>query len=189
MAKIQNISEIHPTLGFTEFDILENYRKSFHESEPGRLHSLFPFECMAKAAGLSERRLGRRNIFSPCAKIALMVLKAYTGFSDRQLVEHLNGNIHYQIFCGIMIPPSLPITNFKIVSAIRNEIASRLDIDSFQEILASHWKPYLANLHVCMTDATCYESHMRFPTDMKLLWESIEWLYSHICRHCRDLWA
>ena len=38
-----------------------------------------------------------------------------------------------------------------------------------------------------MTDATCYESHMRFPTDMKLLWESIEWLYRHICRHCMDL--
>jgi len=189
MAKIQNISKIHPTLGFTEFDILEKYRKSFKESELGRLHSVFPFECMAKAADLSDRRLGRRNIFSPSAKIALMVLKAYTGFSDRQLVEHLNGNIHYQIFSGIMIPPSLPITNFKIVSAIRNEIASRLDIDSFQEIQASHWKPYLDNLHVCMTDATCYESHMRFPTDMKLLWESIEWLYSHICRHCRDLWA
>ena len=182
-----NISEIHPTLGFTEFDILEKYRKSFNESELGKLHSVFPFECMAKAAGLSDRRLGRRNRFSPSAKIALMVLKAYTGFSDRQLVEHLNGNIHYQIFCGIMIPPSLPITNFKIVSAIRNEIASRLDIDSFQELLASHWKPYLDNLHVCMTDATCYESHMRFPTDMKLLWESLEWLYRHICRHCREL--
>ena len=175
MAKIVNISEIHPTLGFTEFDILEKYLKSFNESELGKLHSVFPFECMAKAAGLSDRRLGRRNRFSPSAKIALMVLKAYTGFSDRQLVEHLNGNIHYQIFCGIMIPPSLPITNFKIVSAIRNEIASRLDIDSFQELLASHWKPYLDNLHVCMTDATCYESHMRFPTDMKLLWESLEW--------------
>jgi len=161
MAKIVNISEIHPTLGFTEFDILEKYRKSFNESELGKLHSVFPFECMAKAAGLSDRRLGRRNRFSPSAKIALMVLKAYTGFSDRQLVEHLNGNIHYQIFCGIMIPPSLPITNFKIVSAIRNEIASRLDIDSFQELLASHWKPYLDNLHVCMTDATCYESHSR----------------------------
>ncbi len=124
--------------------------------------------------GLKERYENhhhvRRNRFSPSAKIALMVLKAYTGFSDRQLVEHLNGNIHYQIFCGIMIPPSLPITNFKLVSAIRNEIASRLDIDSFQELLASHWKPYLDNLHVCMTDATCYESHMRFPTDMKLLW-------------------
>ncbi len=131
--------------------------------------------------GLSEQRLGRRNIFSPSAKIALMVLKAYTGFSDRQLVEHLNGNIHYQMFCGIMINPFFPITNYKIVSAIRNEIASRLDIDSLQEVLASHWKPYLDSLHVCMTDATCYESHMRFPTDMKLLWESLEWLYRQIC--------
>ena len=163
MAKIQNISEIHPTLGFTEFDVLEKYRKSFNESELGRLHSVFPFDRMAKAAGLSEQRLGRRNIFSPAAKIALMVLKAYTGFSDRQLVEHLNGNIHYQIFCGIMIDPSFPITNYKIVSAIRNEMASRLDIESLQEVLASHWKPYLENLHVCMTDATCYESHLRFP--------------------------
>ncbi len=187
MAKIQNISEIQPTLGFTEFDVLEKYRKSFHESELGRLHSVFPFDRMAKAIGLSEQRLGRRNIFSPLAKIALMVLKAYTGFSDRQLVEHLNGNLHYQMFCGIMIDPAFPITNYKIVSAIRNEIASRLDIDFLQEILASHWKPYLENLHVCMTDATCYESHMRFPTDMKLLWESIEWLYRHICRHCMDL--
>ena len=31
MAKIVNISEIHPTLCFTEFDILEKYRKSFNE--------------------------------------------------------------------------------------------------------------------------------------------------------------
>ena len=174
-------------MGFTEFDIIEKYRKSFNESELGRLHSVFPFEHMAKAAGLSDHRLGRRNIFSPSAKIALMVLKAYTGFSDRQLVEHLNGNIHYQMFCGIMIDPSFPMTNYKMVSAIRNEIASRLDIDSLQEVLASHWKPYLDNLHVCMTDATCYESHMRFPTDMKLLWESLEWLYRQICRHCGEL--
>ena len=187
MAKVQNISEIHPTLGFPEFDILEKYRKSFHASELGSLHSVFPFESIAKETGLSQSRLGRRNCFSPSAKIALMVLKAYTGFSDRLLVEHLNGNIHYQLFCGIMIDPSCPITNYKIISAIRNEVASRLDIDSLQKILASHWKPYLENLHVCMADATCYESHMRFPTDMKLLWESVEWLYRHVCMHCGKL--
>lgn len=28
---------------------------------------------------------------------------------------------------------------------------------------------------------------MRYPTDMKLLWESIEWLYRHICRQCGEL--
>lgn len=48
--KIQNISEIHPTFGFTEFDILEKYRNSFKESELGRLHSVFPFDCIAKSA-------------------------------------------------------------------------------------------------------------------------------------------
>lgn len=31
------------------------------------------------------------------------------------------------------------------------------------------------------------ESHMRFPTDMKLLWESFEWLYRHIRKHCGEL--
>ena len=51
---------MHSTLGFPEFDILENYRKSFHESELGRLHSLFPFDYMTKSAGLSDRHLGRR---------------------------------------------------------------------------------------------------------------------------------
>ena len=99
---------------------------------------MFPFEREAKATGLSEQRLGRKNMFSPSAKITLMVLKSYTRSSDRQLVEHLNGNIHYQMFCGIMIDLSFPITNFKIVSAIRNEIASLLDIDFLQEVLASH---------------------------------------------------
>ena len=90
MAKIVNISEIHPTLGFTEFDILEKYRKSFNESELGKLHSVFPFECMAKAAGLSDRRLGRRNRFSPSAKIALpegihrILRQATGGTSERE---------------------------------------------------------------------------------------------------------
>ena len=106
--KDHNISGIHPTSGFTEFDILEKYRKSFHESELGRLYSVFPFERMEKAAALSKQRLGCRNIFSPSAKIALMVLKAYTGFSDRQLVEHISGNIHYQMLCGIMIARPSP---------------------------------------------------------------------------------
>ncbi|GEM_PF-2205755 len=62
MAEIQNISEIHPTLGFTEFDILEKYCKSFNESELGRLHSVFPFERMAKVTGLSLRKVLRSEL-------------------------------------------------------------------------------------------------------------------------------
>lgn len=40
-------------------------------------------------------------------------------------------DIHYQMFCEIMIDPSFPITSFKIVSAVRKEVAERLGIDSF----------------------------------------------------------
>ena len=188
MVKIRKISEIEPTLGFTEFDILEKYRQSFEKSELGRLHSLFPFSELAQQMNLHESRLGRKSYFSPEGKIALMVLKSYTNFSDSQLIEHLNGNIHYQLFCGVQIDPLHPLTNPKIVSAIRQELAARLDIESLQLILAEQWKPYLENLHVCMTDATCYESHLRFPTDVKLLWEGIVWLHRHLCKHCRTLY-
>ena len=62
MAEIQNISEIHPTLGFPEFDILEKYCKSFNESELGRLHSVFSFERMAKVTGLFLRKVLRSEL-------------------------------------------------------------------------------------------------------------------------------
>ena len=116
-----------------------------------------------------------------------MILKSYTNFSDSALIDHLNGNIHYQLFCGIQIDPLHPLTNYKIVSAIRQELADCLDIPSSQQVLAESWKPYLENLHVCMTDATCYESYIRFPTDVKLLWESVRWLHQHLCNHCKSL--
>ena len=81
-----------------------------------------------------------------------MGLKSYTNFSDAQLIEHLNGNIHYQLFCGVQIDSLHPLPNPKIVSAIRQALAECLDIESLQLILAEHWKPYLENLHVCMPD-------------------------------------
>ena len=89
-----------------------------------------------------------------------MVLKSYTNFSDAQLIEHLNGHIHYQLFCGVQIDPLHPLTNPTIVSAIRQELADRLDVESLPLILAEHWTPYLENLHVCMTDATLSLIHI-----------------------------
>ena len=40
-----------------------------------------------------------------------MILKAYTSFSDADLMEHLNGNIHYQLFCSVSIHPQSPPNN------------------------------------------------------------------------------
>ena len=58
MARYKNISEIQPLLwALQNLMFWEKYRKSFYESDPGRLHSVFLFDRMAKAIGLSEQRL------------------------------------------------------------------------------------------------------------------------------------
>ena len=37
-------------------------------------------------------------------------------------------------------------------------------------------------------DATCYESYVRFPTDVKLLWESCHWIFEkQLYRWCKIL--
>ena len=41
-------------------------------------------------------KLVRRSFFMPEGKVALMLLKMYTGLSCPNLLEQLNGNIHYQ---------------------------------------------------------------------------------------------
>ncbi len=61
MVKIQKISEIEPTLGFTEFDIVQKYRMSFKCSELGHIYKLFPFSELARRMGLLDSRLGRRS--------------------------------------------------------------------------------------------------------------------------------
>lgn len=73
---------------------------------------------------------------------------------------------------------------FRVVSTsstIRCETTDLLRIDTMQEVLSPYWKPYMNNLQIHMTDATCYESHIRYPTTIKLLWEAISWLYPYLC--------
>jgi hypothetical protein len=67
------------------------------------------------------------------------------------------------------------------------ELAGKLKIQQLQDILAEQWKPYMQNLDTMYTDATCYESEMRYPTDPKLLWEGIEKSYETMCELSRRL--
>lgn len=50
---------------------------------------------------LPRKKAGRKSYFSPKGKVALMILKSYTVLSATKLMEQLNANILYQIFCGI----------------------------------------------------------------------------------------
>ena len=152
---------------------------------------LLPLHEMAVNFGLVseryERKRGPKPFFSPEGKVALMFLKMYTQLSAPKLLEQLNGNIHYQIFCDIYINPLRPLTNYKLIDDIASELADKLKIQQQQDILAEAWKPYMKDLDTFYTDATCYESEMRYPTDQKLLWECNEKVYSIMCAVCQRL--
>ena len=191
MTKVRNFAEIAPNIGFSEFDFYDLYRSTFEKSELGRIKKLLPLREMAESFGLVSRsmrpKLGRRPYFTPEGKVALMFLKMYTGLSCPKLMEQLNGNIHYQMFCDAIIDPNRPLTNYKLLDDIMLELAGKLKIQQLQDILAEKWKPYMENLDTMYTDATCYESEMRHPTDPKLLWEGIEKSYGTMCGLSRRL--
>ena len=185
MTKVQNFAEITPNIPFTEFNFYDVYRSTFEKSELGRIKKLIPLGRMAENFGLTSKSMrpkrGRRPYFTPEGKVALMFLKMYTGLSCPRLMEQLNGNIHYQIFCDVIIDPTRPLTNYKLLDDIILELSRKLKIQQQQDILAEVWKPYMENLDTMYTDATCYESEMRYPTDPKLLWEGIEKGYETMC--------
>ena len=187
--KLKKIGDIQPTLPFTEYDFLKKYRESFAVSELGRIRALLPLKEMAdELASHFPKKHSRGNtpMFTPDGEIALMFLKPYTGLSDDGLIEMLNGSIHMQMFCGVLIDPSRPIKDGKIVSAIRNRLAPRLDIVRQQSVLYKKWDSMLKDKDLCMSDATCYESHLRYPTDIKLMWECCEWLHKLLQKTCRE---
>ena len=191
MSKIQNFAEITPNLPFSEFNFYDLYRETFEKSELGKMKKILPLQQMAESLGLVNKSMmpkrGRKSYFTPEGKVALMFLKMKTQMSFPKLMEELNGNIHYQLFCDILIDPVHPLTNYKLLDDIASELAGKLKIQELQNLLAAAWKPYMKNLDTMFTDATCYESEMRYPTDQKLLWECVEKGYALMCEASRQL--
>ena len=185
--KVQRIYESALEINFNspgqEFSL---YRDSFFKSEIGKIYTAVPWQELINHFRIKESRKGPSRFFSPQGMLALMFLKSYVCCSDRKLVEHLNGNINFQLFCDIFLQGKR-LTNFKIVSQIRTYLSARFNIYEAQEILAKHWKPYIEHPNIMLTDATCYETAMRYPTNIKLLWESADWCYGQLKLSCKYL--
>jgi hypothetical protein len=161
----------------------EQYWNNFLTTELGKMYQVIPWDalCQHFRPNHHERR-GKKPEFELQGKIALQFLKSYSGLSDEQLMERLSSDYVYQFFCGVYYRPGDKIPGFKIISDIRCELASRMKTVDLQKTLADYWKPYMRDTHVMFTDATCYESYIRYPTDVKLLWESCEWTYEQMKR-------
>ena len=187
MRKIRRIFETTQEISFIslekEFSL---YLQSFKESELGGIYQAIPWNNIVRKLKIKENKKGPDLIFGPQGMVALMFLKSYVECSDEMLINHLNGNIHFQIFCGILLGAER-IKNFKIVSDIRCRLARNLDVKEVQGVLASYWKPYMTDTNIMMEDASCYETSMRYPTNVKLLWESTEWAFNQLKLICKYL--
>lgn len=155
----------------------EWYRFQHHEL--GKLHSTIPFRDLASQYPKSSHR-GRRSIFSVEGGIGLQILKMRYGVSDAKLIELLNENAMMQLFCGIRLRPGQYIRDKDIVGRWRKFLGLRLSPEALQKQLANNWAPKMEQTNVGLSDATCYESYVRYPTDVKLLWECCEWLWKQI---------
>lgn len=110
-----------------------------------------------------------------------MFLKHELGFSDEKLVERLNSDRHLQLFCGIRLV-GRQIKDKDIVGRWRRFFGIHMDLDALQDKLAKRWSDGMKTTQVLLDDATCYESDIKYPTDIKLLYDCSEWLFKQIAK-------
>lgn len=166
----------------------EDYYNSFLNSDLGYIHQAIPWDniCRVIYKHLPRKsNRGKKSFFSLQGKIALMFLKQYLKDSDASIIRRLHTDYALQFFCGIYLRPEDHIKDNKLISQIRCELARALSIDEVQVELMKYWRIFLKDIHIGLVDATCYESQVRYPTDVKLLWECCEWTYGQMKKMCK----
>jgi transposase, IS5 family len=156
------------------------HESAFYATDLGKLHQSIPFKELASkipSPAQAKSGRGRKAFLKVEGGIALLVLKHYTGLSDEMLIDRLNTDWCMQYFCGVQLGVR-KIKDRNLVSWWRCYIGRHLEIKQLQAVLISNWKPYLVQTHVTLMDATAYESNIRYPTDVKLIWESVTKVYS-----------
>ena len=131
--KVQKTSVLHTQFSLFPAQSFEVFKSRFYQIDLGKIYSAIPWHEMIEIFDIKEEQEGRKFLFPPQGRLALMFLKNYSGLSDRKLIEHLNGNIEWQFFCGIFLGFNR-IHNYKIVSQIRCELAAKLDIEKTEKI-------------------------------------------------------
>lgn len=139
----------------------------------GHLLRTLPIKELSKLLPARKHASGAPSWVNAEGMIAMLFLQRYTQLSDRKFIDHFNGNWQLQMFCGIQLSLNETIRDRNLMSRIRAHVSTYLNLDEFQSILLREWRPYLNDTHVGMSDATVYESYMRYPTDDKTTMEML----------------
>lgn len=177
------------TLLFDQKSITNPDYYVFLNSNLGALFQALPFDEIAEylADKINHTAKGRKSIFSLQGKLGLMFLKPYLRLSDAKLIERVNTDWQLQYFCGIQLSKFESIKDKDIVGRCRREISLHFDINDFQDILARHWKEHMTDTHILMDDATCFESAIKYPTDVGLLYDCACFLFELLAELCQSL--
>lgn len=149
----------------------------FLTTDLGELYQAIPFAELAAqipCPKYEQSGKGRKPWFDVKGGLGLMFLKHYLGLSDALLIERINTDWSMQLFCGISLAPTEKISDTNLPSYWRGYLGRHMDMDRLQQVLARYWKPFMNDTAIGMQDATCYESRIAHPTDIKLLWKSCD---------------
>ncbi|MDO5650036.1 MAG: transposase [Gallicola sp.] len=175
-------------------NLLFSHEQLLHQrflcTDLGQLYIAIPFEGLSSqipSPAYGKSGLGRKPWFDIKGGIALQFLKHYLQLSDAMLIERINTDWSMQLFCGIQLLPTEKICDSNLPGWWRNYIGRHLDIAALQKSFAAHWKPYMEQTAIGMQDATCYESSVAYPTDIKLLWQGCHMVYVALQQMRRQL--
>jgi transposase, IS5 family len=92
-----------------------------NSSELGQIHQVIPWKELAALIPAKKNIVGAPSWLSYEGMFALMFLKHYTKISDEKLVERLNSDACFQLFCGIKTDLFLqPIKDKTLVTRVEN---------------------------------------------------------------------
>ena len=162
----------------------------FKNTQLGKIHATIPWDKLSKCLPEQiKERPGAVSWFSNAGMFGVMFLKHYTNLSDEKLLDRINTDWAMQLFCGILLQDNEQIKDKAIVSRIRSKISKKSNLlTEVQVSLLDHWTEYMDDTEELQMDASCYESYIRFPTDVKLLWECCHWVYARqLYPYCKEL--
>jgi transposase, IS5 family len=165
--------ELNPTL----------VHQRFLSTDIGQLYEAVPWEqltALVPPPAYGQSGKGCKPWFNVRGGIALQFLKHYLQLSDAKLIERVNTDWSLQYFCDIQLKGGEAIADRNLPGWWRCYIGQHLDIAKWQKQLAGRWKKDMGQTQTSSQDATCYESRIAHPTDVKLLWQSCNELHEMI---------
>lgn len=159
---------------------------NFKTTELGRMHDCIDWASLDSLLPVKKTLRGAPSWLPSKGLFGLMFLKHYTGLSDEKLLARFNTDWAMQLFCGTLLSDNESIKDNSFISKVRIYLGRHVDMIEVQKVLINAWKKEIPDKNVLLMDATCYEVHLRFPTDVKILWESCKWIWEKkIPDHCK----